>query len=137
MEGLGQYAFNVLPNTERFALGDSTIGRGYAPGNTTGDSGYGGRIELRRAVGAETLRGLGEAAELYAYGDYGRAYDRDADRDGEAWQTLASAGIGVRLDVRPWLTITPEIARQLEGVPTDTTDPDLETRFYIGVVGRF
>ncbi len=137
LEAIGQYAWDVLPNSERFALGDGTIGRGYAPGNTTGDSGYGGRIELRRALDAPTLRGLGEAAELYAYGDYGQAYDRDGTRDGTRWETLASAGVGVRLDVRDWLTVTPEIARQLEGVPTDTTDPDLETRFYIGVVGRF
>ncbi len=137
LEAIGQYALDVLPNSERFSLGDGTIGRGYAPGNTTGDSGYGGRVELRRGLDAATLRGLGEGAELYAYGDYGRAYDRDGARDGDAWETLASAGIGVRLDVRDWLTITPEIARQLEGVPTDTTDPDLETRFYIGLVGRF
>ena len=136
-EGIGQYALDILPNSERFALGDGSIGRGYAPGNTTGDSGFGGRVELRRRVDGATLRGLGEAAELYAYGDYGRTYDRDHDRDGAAWETLASAGVGIRLDVRPWLTITPEIARQLEGVPTDTTDPDLETRFYLGVVGRF
>ncbi len=137
LEGIGQYAADVAPNSERFSLGDGSIGRGYAPGNTTGDSGYAGRIELRRQVGGETLRGLGEAAELYAYGDYGRAYDRDGDRDGAAWETLASAGFGLRLDVRDWLTVTPEIARQLEGIPTDTTDPDLETRFYIGVTARF
>ncbi len=137
LEGIGQYAWDVLPNSERFALGDGSIGRGYAPGNTTGDSGYGGRIELRRRVDGQTLKGLGEAAELYAFGDYGQTYDRDGDRDGQRWQSLGSAGIGVRWDIRPWLTLTPEIARQLDGRPTDTTDPDLETRFYVSLVGRF
>jgi len=137
LEAIGQYALDVLPNSERFALGDASIGRGYAPGNTTGDSGYGVRVEVRRQVGSAVLRGLGEAAEFYAFGDYGRAYDRDADRDGAAWESLGSAGFGARIDVRPWLTITPEIARQLDGTPTDTTDASLETRFYIGVVARF
>ena len=47
-EAIGQLAANVLPNSERFALGNATIGRGFAPGNTTGDSGWGGRLELRR-----------------------------------------------------------------------------------------
>jgi hemolysin activation/secretion protein len=137
LEGVGQYGADILPNPERFALGDGTIGRGFAPGNTTGDSGYGGRIELRRQVAAETLGRFGEAAELYAYGDYGQAYDRDGERDGERWEPLGSAGIGVRLDVRPWLSITPEIAQQLDGVPTDTRNPDLETRFFISAVARF
>ena len=137
LEAIGQYALDILPNSERFSLGDATIGRGYAPGDVTGDSGYGGRAELRRRVEGASFGGFAEAAELYAYGDYGRAYDRDGERDGERWQTLASAGIGVRLDVRDWLTVTPEIARQLEGRPTDTTDPNLETRFYIGVMARF
>jgi hemolysin activation/secretion protein len=137
LEAIGQFAWDVLPNSQRFALGDATIGRGFAPGNTTGDSGYGGRIELRRAVEGAALGGAIEAAELYAYGDYGQAYDRDGDRDGERWEPLGSAGFGARLDVRPWLTVTPEVARQLDGRPTDTRDPDRETRLYIGAVARF
>ena len=47
---IGQYAADNLPNSERFTLGDATIGRGFAPGNTSGDSGYGARLELRRLV---------------------------------------------------------------------------------------
>lgn len=137
LEGIGQYAWDILPNSERFALGDSTIGRGFAPGNTTGDSGYGGRLELRRQVEPARLGRLAEGMELYAYGDYGQAYDRDGDRDGKGWETLGSAGVGARIDVNRWMTITPEIARQIEGVPTDTTDPDHETRFYISLVARF
>ena len=39
--------------------------------------------------------------------------------------------------MRPWLTLTPEIARQTDGVATDTTDPDHETRFLIGAIARF
>jgi hemolysin activation/secretion protein len=131
-EAIGQYAAEILPDSERFALGNSTIGRGYAPGNTTGDSGYGGRLEVRRTV-ADDQGG----AEFYAFGDYGQAYDRSGERDGEQWQTLASYGVGARIDVTPWLTVTPEIAQQADGVPTDTTDPDLETRFFLGAVARF
>lgn len=136
-EAIGQIADDVLPSTERFSLGDSTIGRGYAPGNTSGDSGFGTRLEVRHTVAPEYIGTAADSVELYAYGDYGRAYDRSLARDGDTAETLASAGIGARIDIRPWLTITPEISRQLEGTPTDTTDPDLETRFYIGAVARF
>ncbi len=136
-EVMGQMAADVLPSSERFSLGDSTIGRGFAPGNTSGDSGFGARIEVRHSVAPQYLGTAVDRVEIYGYGDYGRAYDRSADRDGDKGETLASAGIGARIDVRPWLTITPEISQQLEGIPTDTTDPDHETRFYIGAVARF
>lgn len=136
-ELIGQAAADVLPPSERFSLGDATIGRGYAPGNTSGDSGYGGRLELRRYMVADDFEGAVEAVEVYVFGDYGQAYDRSGDRDGAQWETLASAGIGARIDVRPWLTITPEIAQQLDGQATDTTDTGLETRAYLGVVARF
>ncbi len=127
----------MLPTSERFSLGDGTIGRGFAPGNTSGDSGYGIRGEVRYTLFSENPDGPVDAIELYGYGDYGQAYDRTAQRDLDQWETLGSAGIGALIDVRDWLTITPEISRQLEGVPTDTTNPDLETRFYIGAVARF
>lgn len=137
LEGIGQYAFDVLPNSERFGLGDATIGRGYAPGNTTGDSGYGGRLELRYEVAAARLGGALEAVEIYGFGDYGQAYDRDGARDGRRWEPLGSAGAGLRIDLRPWLTVIPEIARQLDGRATDTTDRGKETRAYVSVVARF
>ena len=136
-QAIGQYAANILPNSERFSLGDATIGRGFAPGNTTGDSGFGGRVELRRGIAVTQAAQVVEAVELYGFFDYGRAYDRSIERDGNQWETLASTGIGARIDLRDWLTITPEIARQTQGVATDTTDPDHETRFYIGAVARF
>ena len=135
VRAIGQLAANVLPNSERFALGGAEIGRGFAPGNTTGDSGWGGTIELRRQL-AGGFPGRIEAVELYGFTDYGRTYDR-ADRDGMRREELGSVGIGARIDLRPWLSINPEIARQTAGTATDTTDPDLQTRAYLGLVARF
>jgi hemolysin activation/secretion protein len=137
LEAIGQAASTVLPNSERFSLGNASIGRGFAPGNTSGDAGYAGRVELRRQLGPEQLGAAAAAAELYAFGDYGRAYDRSAARDAEQWEPLGSVGVGARIDVTDWLTLTPEIARQTDGVATDTTDPDHETRFFIGAIARF
>jgi hemolysin activation/secretion protein len=136
-ELIGQAARTMVPNSERFALGSSTIGRGFAPGNTTGDEGYAARLELRRDIDGGAFDGAIAAVELYAFGDAGAAYDKDGDRDGDAWESLASAGFGARIDVQPWLTITPEIVRQLDGTPTDTASGDLETRALIGIIARF
>ena len=132
LEAIGQLAADVLPNSERFALGDSTIGRGFAPGNTSGDSGWGGRVELRRQITAPQA-----AAEAYAFLDHGEAYDRSTARDGTTREPIGSFGIGARIDARPWLTLTPEIARQTDGTATDTTETGHETRFYLGIVARF
>jgi hemolysin activation/secretion protein len=135
LEATGQLAADVLPNSERFALGDSTIGRGFAPGNTSGDSGWGARVELRRQTALPAA--LAQAMELYAFADYGRAYDRSAARDGATVERLGSFGIGARIDLADWLTLTPEIARQATGTATDTTDPDPETRVYLSLTARF
>jgi hemolysin activation/secretion protein len=135
VEATGQLAADVLPNAERFALGGAGIGRGFAPGNTTGDAGWGGLVELRRQLPA--LGPAIEAAELYAFADYGQAFDRTPERDGMEREDLGSVGIGARIDVRPWLTLTPELARQTVGVATDTDDDGLETRAYLGLVARF
>lgn len=136
-EAIGQYATTVLPNSERFSLGDGSIGRGFAPGNTSGDSGYGLRGEVRYTVFSENPDRPVDAVELYGYGDFGQTYDRTDQRDADQWESLGSVGIGALIDVRDWLTITPEISRQVEGIATDTTDPSHETRFYIGAVARF
>ncbi len=136
-EMIGQYAADILPNSERFSLGNGTIGRGFAPGNTSGDSGFGLRVEVRKNLYDSAVKQHLEATQLYAFGDYGRARDRSEDRDGEQWETLASVGIGARIDIRPWLTLTPEIAHQVRGQANDTTDTGHETRFYIGAVARF
>ena len=135
LEAIGQLAADVLPNSERFALGDSTIGRGFAPGNTSGDSGWGARIELRRQLALPET--MARAVELYAFGDYGRTYDRAGERDGATVESLGSFGIGARVDLADWLTLVPEIARQTTGIATDTTDPDHQTRVYLSLVARF
>jgi hemolysin activation/secretion protein len=75
--------------------------------------------------------------ELYAFADYGRAYDRSGARDGATVERLGSFGIGARIDLTDWLTLTPEIARQSTGSATDTTDRDHQTHLYLSLVARF
>jgi hemolysin activation/secretion protein len=136
-ELIWQYTDDVLPSSERFFLGGSTIGRGFAPGNTSGDSGYGVRLELRRYIDYQDDETPLDAIELYAYADYGRAFDQTVARDGMETEDLGSVGIGARIDLRSWLSLTPEIARQTKGTANDTRSGDLETRYFLGAVARF
>ncbi|WP_300035250.1 POTRA domain-containing protein [uncultured Roseobacter sp.] len=136
-EAVGQLSRGVQPNSERFYLGGATIGRGFAPGNTSGDAGYAGRAELRRTLSPEFLGRFAEAANVYAFVDYGRAYDRSVLRDGQQWENLGSFGVGAQIAVTPWLSLTPQIVRQISGTASDTPDGDAETRFFLGAVARF
>lgn len=136
-EIIGQLAGTILPNSERFSLGGERLGRGFAPGNTTGDHGFGGRLELRRLIALGEMGALSPLMSAYIFGDWGAAIDRDRARDGRRWESLASVGIGARIDVASWLTFTPEIAHQVRGRPSDTARGKQETRGYLGAIVRF
>lgn len=136
-EVAGQLASGVQPNSERFFLGGASIGRGFAPGNTSGDTGYGLRAELRRAINPDALGQVAEAATIYAFADYGRARDKTDARDGDIEEELGSIGIGAQVSVNDWLSLTPQIVRQVAGIPNDTPDAERETRFLIAAVARF
>ena len=137
VEGLFQYSPDPLPVSERFSLGGDRMGRGFGPGNTTGDSGYAGRLELRHTRRLPVREPFLGTAQFYGFGDWGAAIDRFRVRDGRPFEQLASVGAGARIDVTQWLTITPEVATQVAGRPSDTRRRERETRFLIGATARF
>ncbi len=51
LSGALQYSPHVLPSTERMSFGGMRFGRGYAPGETSGDQGWGVGAELNRSFG--------------------------------------------------------------------------------------
>lgn len=136
-EAIGQWADDPLPTSERFAMGGPLFGRGYAPGNTTGDSGFGGRLELRRAFQELVPETFTLGLQAYVFGDWGAAIDRSINRDGRQWETLASAGFGMRVDITQSLSINPELAFQVAGQPADTARGERGARFLIGAVFRW
>jgi hemolysin activation/secretion protein len=136
-EAIGQWTDDPLPTSERFAMGGPLFGRGYAPGNTTGDSGFGGRLELRRSFIDMIPETLPLALQAYVFGDWGAAIDRSINRDGRQWETLASAGAGMRIDITQSVSINPELAFQVAGRPADTARGERGARFLIGAVVRW
>ena len=130
----GQISKGVQPNSERYFLGGASIGRGFAPGNTSGDTGYAVRVELRRVLAPGTWA---QAANVFGFMDYGQAYDRSIARDGVQQESLGSVGVGAQIEINDWLSLTPQIVRQIEGTPRDTGDNRRQTRLFFGAVGRF
>ncbi|MFO6016884.1 two-partner secretion system transporter CdrB, partial [Pseudomonas aeruginosa] len=128
-----QYSFDPLLPSERFGVGGSGIGRGFAPGNITGDRGFALKLEPRygQAVGYSWLRSY----QAYAFYDWGKTYNLDVDDDEQ--QKLGSIGAGVRFNLTDQLSFNPEIARQVIGEPADQRDGKRETRVLFNVVARF
>jgi hemolysin activation/secretion protein len=105
----GQYAGTQLLAPEEFGLGGRTYGRAFDPSEKTGDHGFAVAAELRYTV--EDLKfPLGDmptTLQFYGFGDWGRVYHIDKTR--KTFETLASAGVGMRF------TVGPRLSGQIEG----------------------
>ena len=87
----GQYSAKPLLGFEEYSVGNYTIGRGYDPSVTSGDSALGVRLQPSAFLPA------GRAViEPYAFGDAVRIWNEDSITT-EDDRTLASAGLGARL----------------------------------------
>ena len=87
----GQYSGVPLLAFEEFSVGNYTIGRGYDPSATSGDSALGVRIQPSFVIGAG-----GTTIEPYGFFDTVRIWNEDifTTEDG---RSLSSAGLGARI----------------------------------------
>jgi len=106
----GQYAGTQLLAQEEFGLGGRTYGRAFDPSEKTGDHGFAVAAELRYTFEELRFPGLDlpTTLQLYGFGDWGRVYHID-DSTRKTFETLASAGVGLRF------TIGPRLSGQVEG----------------------
>ena len=87
-DGFLQNSGYVLPDSERFKIGGDRLGRGFEVAEIAGDSGIGGKLELRRdLMNTESFIG-----RLSAYGfyDIGAAWKQDVP----GRESAATAGTG-------------------------------------------
>lgn len=89
----GQYSANPLLGFEEYAVGNFTIGRGYDPATTLGDSAIGGRLQP-----SLFLRAGNGIFEPYLFADAVRIWNED-NFTSENGRTLVSAGLGARVYV--------------------------------------
>jgi len=112
LDMFSQISGYVLPDSERFKIGGDRLGRGFEVAEIAGDSGLGGKLELRRdLLNTETFIG-----RLSAYGFYDIGATWKQDLPGR--ESAATAGTGFALQGAA-LTGYLEVATPLTG-------PDIE-----------
>ncbi|MFV3074858.1 ShlB/FhaC/HecB family hemolysin secretion/activation protein [Niveispirillum fermenti] len=132
---VGQYAFDVLPPSQKAQLGGMEIGRGYYYGQLTGDHMAGGSLEL---VATRSLDWslAGSSTGLYGFYDYGTVWNI-ADSDPPR-RHLHSLGGGMRLRLGRFAELETEYARRLSRNPTAAIGERLgKDKVSIKLTGKF
>ncbi|TDP46913.1 ShlB/FhaC/HecB family hemolysin secretion/activation protein [Zavarzinia compransoris] len=134
----GQYSEGPLLADEEFRLGGYRFGRGYTPGEISGDRALAASAEL------QFTSTLDEAVEggrfhlpyqLYAFYDAGRVWDRGVDEPGS--ESLTAAGAGVRLFVAETARAEVELAKPLTRDRNDRSDDERRPGLFFRLVTSF
>ncbi|MBL0317740.1 MAG: ShlB/FhaC/HecB family hemolysin secretion/activation protein [Alphaproteobacteria bacterium] len=93
----GQYSPDPLLASEEFAIGGRTFGRGYDSGEIAGDSGIDMSLELR--FSQQLNNPYLSSYQLYSFYDIGTVWNKDAVVGESSRNSLASVGIGTRVNL--------------------------------------
>lgn len=96
MAARGQWADGPLLSSEEFGVGGIGIGRGYDPSEVVGDHGLAGKLELQWNQPYEVQ--YLEDYQLFGFYDVGRVWNDNATTSSEQADSIASAGVGARVD---------------------------------------
>jgi len=126
-DAFAQSSADVLPDSERFKIGGDRLGRGFEVAEIAGDSGLGGKLELRRALlNTESFAGR---VSTYGFYDIGAAWKRDLP----GRQSAATAGLGLSMgggSVSGYLEVAaPLTGSDIEGKRNTSVFAELSYRF--------
>lgn len=94
----GQMADAALLSAEEFGLGGANgIGRGYDPSEIVGEDGVGGTLELRWA--SPYSSSWMDNYSVYGFYDVGKVWNDDSITSDLDEQSLASTGVGIRMNI--------------------------------------
>lgn len=128
MSAQGQYAANPLLAAEEYGVGGQDYGLAYDYFEIAGDSGFSGRIELRRTFFPDSYW-LSFLQPYISY-DGGEIYQRVV----EVTQSLTSLGGGLRFNVTDYLTGQLEVAKPLTKKVDATDSYDARGFFYFSAI---
>lgn len=111
LEAAAQVAAAPLLSAQQFGLGGSRFGRGYEPSEITGDNGVAGSIEARYDLPAGNA--ILTSPQLYVFYDVGQVWNIDPAAGQPNSQSLASTGLGLRLDLFRRVSANIELAKPL------------------------
>lgn len=93
-----QWSADPLLSGDEFGVGGRDYGRGYDPSEITGDDGVAAKVELRWREPV-TMPVFERPYEVYGFYDVGRVWNQDENARTLKRNSLASAGVGLRLDI--------------------------------------
>lgn len=117
----GQWSPTRLLSSEEYGLGGAYFGGAFDYSELTGDSALAGRVELQYTpeLGVPEVR----MSQIYAFTDGGGVWNYEDDSR-HGWQSLWSAGVGLRVAVTDNVTASVEAAKPISPAPTATGDKD-------------
>jgi hemolysin activation/secretion protein len=131
----GQYTSNALVAGEQFGLGGPDSVRGYLVREVVNDRGYAGQLELYTPDVARKM-GLPPSyrARLLAFYDYGDVSRNKALPSEQSGKSIASAGLGARMNYSKNLSLRFDVAQILRSANTRHSG---DQRVSVGVALNF
>ncbi len=128
----GQKSAHNLLASEEFGVGGISYGSAYNSSEITGEDGLAGRLELRLN---NPVRTPAQFTQVYGFYDIGKVWDRDNTIVRDRQRSIASAGMGLRVNMNENLAGTVELAvpltRRVE------TEDDKDARLFGSLTARF
>lgn len=122
----GQLASGPLVSNEQFSAGGTGTVRGYLAAERSGDEGYNSSLELRTPSLSQWLGGKVNEWRFYAFADAARVRLLDPLPEQAHDFSLASVGLGTRMQVSSWLSANFDWAYPLkDGAYTERHKPRL------------
>jgi hemolysin activation/secretion protein len=118
-----------LLSSVQFGLGGSRFGRGYEPSELTGDDGVAGSIEARYDLSWDF--GPLSGPQFYAFYDVGGIWNINPSLGTPLQESLASAGLGIRLTLFDRISAGFELAKPLTRAVASRGDKDIRPLFNI------
>lgn len=124
----GQLSANPLLSGDEFGVGGRDYGRGYDPSEITGDDGVAAKVELRWQEPV-TMPVFERPYEVYGFYDVGRVWNQAETANSLRRNSIASAGMGIRMDITDTIDLDGYVAVPLTR-EVDTRDAENRRAFF-------
>jgi len=128
----GQKSAHKLLASEEFGVGGINFGSAYNNSEITGEDGVAGRLELRLN---NPVKAPVNFSQVYGFYDIGKVWDKDNTVVRDQERSIASAGLGLRVNVNDNLAGTIEAAMPL--TRRVETEGDKDLRLFGSLTARF
>ncbi len=128
-----QYSLSNLLAAEEFVVGGPRYGRGFDPSEISGDHGAAVKLEFQFSDRVANI--FLQDYQAYFFGDYGSVWNRSDPTNLTSHVDLFSLGLGIRFNIRSWLSGFLELVKPFDRIVTAEGDKD--PRVFFGLTARY